>query len=311
MAPPEVHLDTSQVLAAARAFGLPGESVHKIPSSGSINTIYLVDDDYVVRVPRDHPGHFSQARREASVIPAVVTSGVATPRLVGFDDSCSLLPVPFMVVERTSGVDAETAGLVPPDPTTTWEELGRQLALTHRAVPPEDVVGDVNDWETSDVHDLLDRRTSEGWISALEAKRFHAWTAELTDRLDAPPEPVVVHGDAQMSNVLVDASSCAFGALIDWGCAHMGSPAVDFRVVPLCAVSPMLDGYAEVAGLSATPLEADILLARLRLLFNALPLGPAANRTWGERSVAWLADLLLTLSTTADVRWTALLPPTR
>lgn len=45
------------------------------------------------------------------------------------------------------------------------------------------------------------------------------------------------------------------------------------------------------------------------LLANALPLGPAADCTWGERPIAWLTDLLLTLTTTADPRWTTLLPP--
>lgn len=309
MPPPEIPLDADQLLAAARAFGLQGKTVVKIPSSGIINTIYLVDNEYVIRVPRDHPGHFQQARREASVIPAVVESGVTTARLVGFDDKESLLPVPFTIVERAPGIDAESAGLVPPSPAATWRQLGRELARTHDSVPPDDVVGDFNAWETSDLDELLDRRASEGWISTLEANHLHAWVETLSERIDRPSPLVLVHGDAQMSNVLVDPAARTFSSLIDWGCAHMGSPAVDFRVVPLAAVLPMLDGYSEVTGLVQYPLQAEVLLARLRLFANALPLGPAPGATWGERSLAWLIDLFFTLATSTDQRWSGLLPP--
>ena len=309
MPPPEIPLDADQVLAASRAFGLAGATLVKIPSPGIINTIYLVDDDYIVRVPRDHPGHFHQTRREAAVIPAVADSGVTTPHLLGFDDSCASLPVPFTIVERASGVDAESAGLVPPNPPLTWRRLGRELALTHRAVPPSEVVGDFNDWESSDLDELLDRRASEGWVSSLEASWLHAWVAALGEQLEEQAEPVLVHGDAQMSNLLVDPASGAFSSLIDWGCAHMGSRAVDFRVVPLSAVPPMLDGYTEVADVDRASLEAEVILARLRLFANALPLGPAPGSTWGERSLAWMTDLFLTLATTTDARLRELRPP--
>jgi hypothetical protein len=111
-----------------------------------------------------------------------------------------------------------------------------------------------------------------------------------------------------MSNVLVDPSSLAFNALIDWGCAHMGNPAIDFRVVPLAAVGPMLDGYREVVGAVRPALESEILLARLRLVMNMIPLGAAAGTTWGERPTAWLTDLMLTFATTSDPRWKTVLP---
>jgi hygromycin-B 7''-O-kinase len=305
--PPEVPLDAGQLLAAARGFGLPGKSFSKIPSRGIINSIYLVDDHYVVRVPRDHQGHFEQTRREASVLPAVVASGVTTAHLIAFDDSCSRLPVPYTIVEHAPGVDAESAGLEPPDPITTWRQFGRELALAHGAVSPVHVVGDTNASETTDLHDLLERRASEGWISNLESRRLHEWTRALTDHVNEPASPVLLHGDAQMSNVLVDPSSGAFNSLIDWGCAHMGNPAVDFRVVPLAAVAPMLDGYRDITGPTRPSLETEILLARLRLLTDVLPLGAAAGTTWGERPTAWLFDLFLTLATTADPRWTTLL----
>src|SRR2546429_398701 len=182
------------------------------------------------------------------VLTCMSLGGVTAPRLIAFENSCSRVPLPYTIVEHARGIDAESAGVVPPDPTTTWRQLGRELALAHGAVPPVDVVGDTNASETIDLDELLERRASEGWISNLEARRLHDWTATLADHVSEPARPVLLHGDAQMSNVLVDPSSGAFNSLIDWGCAHVGSPAVDFRVVPLAAVAPMLHGYGEVTG---------------------------------------------------------------
>ena len=78
---------------------------------------------------------------------------------------------------------------------------------------------------------------------------------------------------------------------------------------PRRRVARRADTVVDVAGATRSSLEAEILLARLRLFANALPGGPAAGCTWGERPIAWLTDLFLTLATTTDPRWTTLLPP--
>lgn len=305
---PEVPLTAGQLLDAARGHGLAAGSVVKVPSPGIINTIYVLDDLFVVRVPRDDEGHFEQLRREASVIPALVAAGVSTPGVIAFDDSCVSLPVPFMVVERAVGIDAESAGVYPPDPPATWRRLGRELAITHETVPPSEVIGDVNSSESADIHDLVDRRASDGWFSVFEATRLHKWLSRLAGAGSEVEDQVLVHGDAQMSNVLVDPTSGAFSSLIDWGCAHVGARAIDFRVVPLAAVGSMLDGYREMNGHAKEALEADILLAKLRLIAQALPGGANPGCTWGERPIAWLTDLTLSLGASAESRWLGLLP---
>lgn len=302
--PPEVPLTADRLLAAARPHGLTATRAVRLPSPGIINTVFLLDDSFVVRVPRRHAGCIQQLRREASVIPALVAAGVATPPVVAFDDSCEHLPVPFLVVERVPGVDAETAGLVPPEPVATWRRFGRELALTHATVPPDEVRGDVNAAEAADLGELVDQRASDGWFSTFEAARLHAWITRLAAAAGSP-EHVLLHGDAQMSNLLVEPAGGAFGSVIDWGCAHVGGRAVDFRIVPLAATGPMLDGYREVH--PATTLEAELLLARLRLVAQALPGGANPGTSWGERPVAWLTDLALGLHD-GDPRWGGLLP---
>lgn len=64
--------------------------------------------------------------------------------------------------------------------------------MAHDAVPPAAAIGDTNQSEMGDVHDLVVRRGVEGWISALEANRLHEWTARLADHLSDPVNQVLL-----------------------------------------------------------------------------------------------------------------------
>ena len=62
---------------------------------GVFNRIYPLGDDLVLRVPRDHPAFVAAARKESVAVPAAREAGVRTPRMVSFDDTGELLPVPY------------------------------------------------------------------------------------------------------------------------------------------------------------------------------------------------------------------------
>jgi hypothetical protein len=64
--------------------------------AGIFNAIYLVGNEYVLRVPRDAPPFVAAIRKESVAVPAR-TAGVRTPALVAFDDSLDLLPVPYAI----------------------------------------------------------------------------------------------------------------------------------------------------------------------------------------------------------------------
>src|SRR5579863_6091482 len=97
--PDPVPLSTAALAAVAARHGLTFTSCEPIPSAGIINSVYRLDDALVLRIPRHHPAHAAQARREAAAIPLATSAGVRTPRLVAFDDAGELLPVPYLIVE--------------------------------------------------------------------------------------------------------------------------------------------------------------------------------------------------------------------
>jgi aminoglycoside phosphotransferase (APT) family kinase protein len=142
------------------------------------------------------------------------------------------LPVPYLIVEHVDGINAESLGVIPPAPTVAWRDLGRDLAQLHlTSLPPPP--GEPWPNETRDPHDLVELRVLDGWISPLEARRFHAWLDRLAPLTVGAVAPVFLHGDLQMSNVLLDHAASGYLALIDWGGARLGEPSGDFIFVPL------------------------------------------------------------------------------
>jgi len=161
--PPAVPVTRSHLDAIASRHGVEADRLEPLASPGIINTVYRLGQELVLRVPRDHEGHIAQAYREACAIPAAVACGVRTPRLVVFDDSREILPVPFLIVERVEGADAESLGVERPPPSDTWASVGADLARLHRFAPP--ALPPPEPWMLSrhGPRELVEARAREGW----------------------------------------------------------------------------------------------------------------------------------------------------
>lgn len=308
--PPAVPVTAAAVTAMAGRHGLPLDRAELVASAGMINTVFVVGDHHVLRVPRDHPGHVDQTRREAAAIPVAVSAGVRTPTLAAFDDGCDILPVPYLIVERARGIDADTLDPAPQGLPEAWAALGRDLARLHQTPVGAWPTAEAGPDETGDPRRLAERRAADGWITAREVRRLHTWLDHLEPLAPPPDHDRCLHGDVQLSNVLLDPGTLRYESLLDWGCARRGDPALDCRVVPLATVAPLLDGYRSVAGGQGSELtEARILWRRIQLALAVLPRGAAPGTAWGERPLAWILDLLFHLSAATDERWRALVPP--
>ncbi len=117
--------------AIAARYGGP---VVRLPERGIFNAVFLLGEDLILRVPRDHPDFVAAARREAVAVPAARAAGVRTPLLLAVDDACDLLPVPFLVYEPVRGESLGWLDLEPGATPAVWRELGRDLAHLHTGV---------------------------------------------------------------------------------------------------------------------------------------------------------------------------------
>ena len=282
-----------------------------LPDVGIINSVYLLGDDLVLRVPRAHPAHVAQTYTEAIAAPAARTAGVRTPRLVVFDDSLTVLPVPYTIYERIQG---ETLGLLDLDPAETpavWRALGHDLALLHTGVSADGPCGALAaGTPLPDPRDLAQTRAAEGWFTAQEALWLERWLERLGSAALAPAVRRFVHGDVQATNVLIRRQEeNGYLALIDWGGARWDDPASDFGALPLHAVPFVLEGYRRVAPLSTDETaEARIVWGHVQWSLFVLPRGAAPGRAWAERPLAVLLDVLRFALDRPDARWREVLP---
>ncbi len=177
---------------------------------------------------RDPPGLPLPAGRtggmplEAILFETAARAGVPVPKIRASGDADdNVLETGFLVMDH---VDGETIArkILRDEPyaharSVLVSQLGEAAALLH-AVAPESVPG------LAEVHPLQKYR------EVLDLLGHHSPTFELAFRwLDAhrpnPIEPVIVHGDFRLGNVIVQPSGLA--AVLDWELAHLGDPAED------------------------------------------------------------------------------------
>jgi aminoglycoside phosphotransferase (APT) family kinase protein len=265
----------------------------RLPEIGIFNAIYALGDDLILRIPRSHPAFTAAARKEALAAPAARAAGIRTPALIIFDDTLDLLPVPFTIYERVHGA---TLGLLDREPEDTpdgWREIGRDLALLHSRVADAGAIADIAGELLPDPRLLLDEIAQEGYVTAMEARWLTGWLDRLAAAALAPMPRRFLHGDLQTTNIMVRGDSLAYLALLDWGSAGWGDPAWDFAGVPLRAAPWLLAGHREVTLLdNDETAEARVLWRHLQLALLILRRGPLPGRSWAERPLAMLLEIM-------------------
>ena len=246
--PTDVSAAAAQAIVAR--LGLSPRPMTLLARGGSGNSAYLLGEDLVLRVPHADAVRVAGAAVEAVAAPVARAAGVRTPALVAFDTSCELLPVPYSVYERVPGVPLVTLDLAPTATPQVWRELGYDLALLHTRVSREGPGGQLWSDATPDDPDprpWAAELAQAGYFSPADARRLLDLLDRLAPRALAPVPWRFTHGDVSASNILVDPTSHAYLALIDWGGAGWGDPAWDFAPVSLWAAPFVLEGYHAVA----------------------------------------------------------------
>lgn len=163
--------------------------------------------DYMAERPYGHAD-------EAALVMAAHAAGVKAPEVVGVladDDGMGTGYVMRRVVAEVS-----PEKILANPPPSLLADLGRELARIH-AIPRETIPAAIPLMDTAQaLAELKARFLSYGGdrpAIALAVK----W---CEDHLPAPADPVLVHGDYRMGNIMVDADGLA--VVLDWELAHRG-----------------------------------------------------------------------------------------
>jgi aminoglycoside phosphotransferase (APT) family kinase protein len=245
-AAPTVARPLELLAAFAEAHGVGGRAIAPMRATGIANDIWALGDDLVMRVGRDSEEAWSDARTETIAVPAARRAGVRTPELVVFDLSRSILDAPVTVYRRVPG---DTLGMVL-DRRADWSAalrgIGRDLARLHLEVAAvDDPGGWLDQPDTEDTREWLEVCARAGFIGA-ERRLVERWIDRLEPAAHARVQPRFLHNDVHPFNVMVDRAG-DYLALLDWGDAGWGDPAIEFATLTVDRLGSLLDGYGEGA----------------------------------------------------------------
>ena len=304
---PRMPVETLE--AVVERHGLDAGEILPSKDAGIFNAIYLVGNEYVLRVPRDAPPFVAAIRKESVAVPAARAAGVRTPALVAFDDTLELLPVPYAIYERVHGETLGALDLGPEDTPRVWQRVGGDLARLHEGVGEHGPVAGLECEPLPDPRPMPDELASAGYFTSEEARWLSGWLELLAPLALAPLPKRFRHGDLQTTNVMVRPDPPTYLALIDWGSCGWGDAAHDFAGIPLRAVPFVLEGYREVAPLSQDETaEARILWRHLQIALYLLGRPPQPGLSWAERPAAMLLEIMRFFLGSPGIPWTDLYP---
>ena len=220
---------------------------------GTDNAIWRLGVDLVVRLPRIHWAA-GQIEREAHWLPRLAPYlPVAVPDPIAVGTSSDEYPYPWAVHRWIPGESAALERI--DDPIAFARDLAEvlrklQTAPTAGAPPASNRARALRDY------DAATREAIDGASRLIDAPAaLDVWEAALA----APPHegpPVWVQGDLEGNCLVRDGRLCA---IVDWGSACVGDPAVDVQVV----WSALFTEASRAAFLDALDID-DATLARSR-----------------------------------------------
>jgi aminoglycoside phosphotransferase (APT) family kinase protein len=247
------------IVRAVVAEQFPGRdpSSARLLAEGWDNAVWLLDDEWILRLPRRRVA-VQLVDRELAVLPRLaplLPVAIPTPTLRGRPSA--VFPWPFFGCRLLPGREAVEAGLSEGGRL----RLGRALGTALRSLHAPDVLDHV------DPDRLLPADPLSRADMSLRVPRTRARLTELVERglwsppfaaVEAifddamalsPPEPTaLVHGDLHFRHVLVDGGRLS--GVIDWGDVCRADPAVDLLLY-WCFFSPdgraaFVDAYGDI-----------------------------------------------------------------
>lgn len=236
--------------AIAEQEGIALEHPDAEPWVGGTSCVYPFSTGAVLKVPHADANAERSLRIDLSVGPVMRAAGVRTPHVVTFDDSRRRFPWPYAVMERVPGVPLSAVDRAGVDHAGTWRNLGRDLALVHEYETPHATLDELRTFDQSpdvDPRPWLDDLTRAECFSPEQGERLAAVLDRLAPAALTPLRKRLCHGDVNAANVIVNAGTLRYEAIVDWAGAGWLDPAWDLAAIPLPAVPHVLNGHRQVA----------------------------------------------------------------
>lgn len=247
---PELSPEQMAAIIARHRLHVDVGEIERLPTVGVVNTELALQQTFRPSHTHTHRGRCSRHVHRVGGRSGGTRGGIANSTLLIFDDTRSILDVPYTMYER---VHADKFLLVERDLADTRDinlEPGRELAELHRGVGScEDPNGYLDEPGLEHPQPLIERLARAGMRSSRNVK----WLDRIFDRR-APAQRTsgdlrrFLHDVAHPGNMLRSGND-ACAALIDCNDAGWGDQALEFVNIAASAAPHALTGYRELCAL--------------------------------------------------------------
>lgn len=202
--------------------------VTPVVSSGTDNSMYRLGDRLAVRLPRRLEA-VPLIAKEQRILPGLSGLPLAVPLPRHCGQPSVRFPYPFSVVDWIEGTPADLAHLS--DPVVAAQSLAAFLtALRGCGTQDGPIAGPANHNRGVPLSELctVTRRCIDALADEIDAPRAHETWQAARDAAPHQGPPQWLHGDLKDDNLL--ARDGRLVAVIDWGLAAVGDPAIDLAV---------------------------------------------------------------------------------
>ncbi|WP_424892823.1 aminoglycoside phosphotransferase family protein [Streptomyces sp. XH2] len=202
-----------------------GRAVERFPSGGTVNAMYRLGDDMVVRLPLVRGGAADVSLEQEWLPRLAPRLPAAIPEVLGAGEPADGYPWPWSVHRWLTGENPVAGALS--EPVLLARDLAGFVAamrsVTLPGAPPAHRGGPLASLDEA-------TRAAIGDLRGIpqEGVDCDAVTSVWEDALRAPAwdgPPVWLHADLMPGNLLVDGGRLS--AVLDFGCAGAGDPACD------------------------------------------------------------------------------------
>lgn len=250
--PAPLPLDPELLSALARRHGLACLQSFAQPWRGATSHVYPWGD-VVIKIPNNEPDAITSLYIDTAIGPLARARGVKTPEVVAFDDSLTILPVPFAIIQRIQqSRPLEGRGVQSRRSQAAWRAVGREVARVHHVKYGSTLPVKLREFRQSpdvDPRPWVDALAGRGALETGDASWLLDMLDTLASRACVEIPLALCHGDINASNVLVSTRTGIFMSLIDWAGAGWLDPVWDFSAVSLDVVPVMLAGHREIASI--------------------------------------------------------------
>ncbi|GGP96326.1 aminoglycoside phosphotransferase family protein [Streptomyces roseolilacinus] len=218
--------DLVRRLIAGRFPQWAGLPVRRFPSGGTVNAVYRLGDDMLVRLPLGRGGA-DDVSRERTWLPRLAPHlPTLVPEVLGVGEPAEGYAWPWSVYRWLPGENPEAGAL--DEPELLAEDLAGFVAAMRRITLP----GAPQAHRGGPVTSLdAETRAAIGELRGIpqEGVDCDAAVAVWEEALRAPGQdgpPVWLHADLMPGNLLVDGGG-RLASVIDFGCMGVGDPACD------------------------------------------------------------------------------------